>query len=93
MYFAAMFYQNMIISRARDGSWAKDDSDKYAPVAEVVAEAVVKVLAKGLPLCVKGYIRKALRPNIYIGVHYDDIYEEYGPLGLLNVLAEEKYYK
>ena len=70
-----------------------DDGDEYTPVAEVVAEVVAKVLIKGLPLRIKEYIRKALRPNIYIGVHYDDIYKEYSLPRLLNVLAEEKYYK
>ena len=70
-----------------------NDGNEYTPVAEVVAEVVAKVLAKGLPLRVKGYIRKALRPNIHFGIHYNDIYEEYSPPGLLNVLVKEKYYK
>ena len=69
-----------------------DDGNEYAPIAEVVAEAVAKVV-KGLPLRVKEYIRKALRPNVHFGVYYNDIYKEYGLLGLLNVLVEEKYYK
>ncbi|KAK1773732.1 hypothetical protein QBC45DRAFT_386959 [Copromyces sp. CBS 386.78] len=64
-----------------------DDGDEHAPIAEVATKAT------GLPKRVKEYIRKALRPNVHVGIYYDGIYQEYGPPGLLNVLAEEKYHK
>ena len=42
-----------------------------------------------LPKRVKTYIAKALRPNIHIGVYYySKVYNECGPLSLLNILVE-----
>ena len=51
------------------------------------------VLPRNMPKRAREYIRKVLRPNIHIGIHYNQIYSEYSPPGLLNILAEEKYYK
>ena len=78
---------NMAISNDDNNN----DGDENILLAKVAANIAAK--ATGLPKRTKEYIRKALRPNIYIGVHYNAIYEEYRPPTLLNILVEEKYYK
>ena len=58
----------------------------------IIINAAVDVI--NLPKSAKEYIKKALRLNIYLGIYYSRLYNEYSSLfGLLNVLAEEKYYK
>ena len=78
---------DIAINNNADTNDYNNNGDKYTPIAEAAAKAT------GLPPRTKEYIRKVLRLNVYIGIHYNAIYEEYSPPGLLNVLAEEKYYK
>ena len=67
------------------------NDNKPTPIAEEAVQVTTK--SKNLPPRTRKYITSALRPNIYITIHYTDIYKEYNPPRLLNVLAEEKYYK
>ena len=75
----------------------EEDALLVEEITEAVIEEVIGVAAEVRerpPLKrVKEYIKKVLRLNIYISIYYRDIYKEYRLLGLLNILAEEKYYK
>lgn len=63
------------------------DGANITPIAEVV----IKVT--NLPKRIKEYIKKVSRPNIYTGIYYNDIYENYSLLTLINIFVEEWYYE
>ena len=69
-----------------DRSIIKDDEEEQV-------EETIQTIKLSLPKRTKRYITKILRLNIYLGIYYGQIYKEYNPPNLLNVLAEEKYYK
>lgn len=85
----------ILINDNDDVDIAIDDNDdeEVAPITEAAANAIARANSTGLPKRAKEYIKKKLRPNIYIGIYYNNIWEEYSPPGLLNILVEEKYYK
>lgn len=57
----------------------------------IIANATTE--ATTLPKRTKKYIKKALRPNIHLGIHYTDLYIQYGPPALVNIMPEEKKHK
>ena len=59
--------------------------------SSIIATAVVERTT--LPKRTKKYIIKALRPNIYLGMYYSELYKEYKPPKLLNILPKKKTYK
>lgn len=65
---------------------AEDSEDEEGSIIVVVPP--LKPLKR-----VKEYIYKAFRPNVHLGMYYSRIDNEYGPPRLLNIIAEEKYYK
>ena len=69
-----------------DRSIIEDDKEEQV-------EETIQAVKLNLPKRTKRYITKVLRPNMHLGIYYSQIYEEYNPPSLLNVLAEEKYYK
>ena len=57
---------NIIINNDDDDD-NNDDGNEIALIADVITE----VKGSNLPPCIKTYIKKKLRPNIYINLYYE----------------------